>query len=81
MDETEFVLAYLNTYDPTQQPQDLLATPEKTEDFFARNGLARPSVEWGKVTPRLRETRDGLRQGRCRLGRLLSATRVLTRVR
>ena len=62
MDEAEFVLAYLNTYDPTRKPADLLATADGTEKFLSDNGLARPNVEWDEVTPRIRETRDGLRQ-------------------
>ncbi len=62
MDEAEFVLAYLNTHDPTSEPQDLLATPDQAEGFFTDNGLARPDVDWPAVSPRIRETRDGLRQ-------------------
>ena len=62
MDEAEFVLAYLNTFDPTQTPGDSLSTSAQAESFFAANGLARPNIDWESVTPHLRHTRDRLRQ-------------------
>ncbi len=62
MVEAEFVLAFLNTHDPTRKAQDLLTTPQQTEEFFAVHGLARPDVDWSDVAPRLRETRNGLRE-------------------
>ncbi|MEM7428237.1 MAG: CGNR zinc finger domain-containing protein [Pseudomonadota bacterium] len=61
MDEAEFVLDYLNTYDPTRDPLDLLASAQQSQAFFAERQLARPDVNWDEVAPRLRESRDGLR--------------------
>ena len=61
MDESDFVLAYLNTIDTAQPQPDHLVSAADCERFFKSQGLARADVDWEQALPQIRDTRDQLR--------------------
>lgn len=62
MDDSEFVLAFLNSSDRVQHGNDLFKSPERCETFFASLGLARSDVNWSAATPKIKAARDELRE-------------------
>ncbi len=62
MDHLDFILAFLNSSDTSQDGNDLLEGPESCKAFFSSFNLARADIDWRAVAPKIRNARERLQK-------------------